>query len=149
MPETRRSNRASAANAAGAGADDAEPVRKSLRGLRNEAAAKRAEAKARAQKLVEQKRNADGTPAAPHPSFRPHPMQGWTPDFIPKITGDAVAMKLIDRLIPIPGPEAIRCSKELAAKEGIFVGIDLLGVKWSARCPREIAFTAVVDGTVD
>jgi cysteine synthase A len=72
---------------------------------------------------VEQKRNADGTPAAPHPSFKPHPMQGWTPDFIPKITGDAVAMKLIDRLVPIPGPEAIRCAKELATKEGIFVGI--------------------------
>jgi cysteine synthase A len=72
---------------------------------------------------VEQKRNADGTPAAPHPSFKPHPMQGWTPDFIPKITGDAVAMKVVDRLLPIPGPEAIRCAKELAAKEGIFVGI--------------------------
>jgi cysteine synthase A len=72
---------------------------------------------------VEQKRNADGTPAEPHPSFKPHPMQGWTPDFIPKITGDAVAMKLIDRLIPVPGPEAIRCAKELAAKEGVFVGI--------------------------
>lgn len=72
---------------------------------------------------VEQKRNADGTPAAPHPSFKPHPMQGWTPDFIPKITGDAVAMKLIDRLLPIPGAEAIRYAKELAAKEGIFVGI--------------------------
>jgi cysteine synthase A len=72
---------------------------------------------------VEQKRNTDGTPAAPHPSFKPHPMQGWTPDFIPKITGDAVVMQAIDRLLPIPGPEAIRCSKELAAKEGIFVGI--------------------------
>jgi cysteine synthase A len=72
---------------------------------------------------IEQKRNTDGTPAEPHPSFKPHPMQGWTPDFIPKITGDAVAMQVIDRLLPIPGPEAIRCSKELAAKEGIFVGI--------------------------
>jgi cysteine synthase A len=72
---------------------------------------------------VEQKRNADGTPAAPHPTFKPHPMQGWTPDFIPKITGDAVAMKVIDRVLSIPGPEAIRCSKELATKEGIFVGI--------------------------
>src|SRR3954452_17401238 len=39
---------------------------------------------------IEQSRNADGTPAAPHPTFKPHPMQGWTPDFIPKITGDAV-----------------------------------------------------------
>jgi cysteine synthase A len=72
---------------------------------------------------VGQERNPDGTPAAPHPNFKPHPMQGWTPDFIPKITGDAVAMKLIDRIMPIPGPEAIRCSKALAAKEGIFVGI--------------------------
>ena len=72
---------------------------------------------------IEQKRLPDGSPAAPHPSFKPHPMQGWTPDFIPKLTGDAVDLKLIDRILPIPGAEAIRCSKELAAKEGVFVGI--------------------------
>jgi cysteine synthase len=72
---------------------------------------------------VEQKRLADGSPAAPHPSFKPHPMQGWTPDFIPKLTGDAVQLKLIDRILPISGADAIRCGKELAAKEGIFVGI--------------------------
>jgi len=72
---------------------------------------------------VEQARKPDGTPAAPHPSFKPHPMQGWTPDFIPKLTGDAVDMKLFDRLLHIAGPEGIRRSKELAAKEGIFVGI--------------------------
>src|SRR5947208_2563494 len=72
---------------------------------------------------IEQARNPDGTPAAPHPTFKPHPMQGWTPDFIPKITDDAVAMKVIDRVLPISGPDAIRCSKELATKEGIFVGI--------------------------
>jgi len=72
---------------------------------------------------IEQKRKPDGTPAAPHPSFKPHPMQGWTPDFIPKLTGDAVDLKAIDRLLHIPGPEAIRCSKDLATKEGIFVGI--------------------------
>jgi cysteine synthase A len=72
---------------------------------------------------IEQARKPDGTPAAPHPTFKPHPMQGWTPDFIPKLTGDAVDMKLMDQLIAIPGPEAIRCSKELATKEGIFVGI--------------------------
>jgi cysteine synthase A len=72
---------------------------------------------------IEQARNSDGSPAAPHPTFKPHPMQGWTPDFIPKLTDDAVAMKLIDRVLPISGPDAIRCSKDLAAKEGIFVGI--------------------------
>ena len=72
---------------------------------------------------IEQSRKPDGTPATAHPSFKPHPMQGWTPDFIPKITGDAVAMKVIDRVLSIPGPDAIRCSKDLATKEGIFVGI--------------------------
>ena len=53
---------------------------------------------------IEQARKPDGTPAAPHPTFKPHPMQGWTPDFIPKLTGDAVDMKLIDRILPISGP---------------------------------------------
>ena len=72
---------------------------------------------------ITQSRNSDGTPAAPHPTFKPHPMQGWTPDFVPKLTDDAVAMKVIDRILPISGPDAIRCSKDLAAKEGIFVGI--------------------------
>ena len=65
-----------------------------------------------------QDRNADGTPAAPHPAFKPHPMQGWSPDFIPKITGDALASGLISEVLTIAGPDAIRCSKELAAKEG-------------------------------
>jgi len=72
---------------------------------------------------LSQARRPDGTPAAPHPSFKPHPMQGWTPDFIPKLTGDAVDLKLVDLLLAIPGPEAIRCSKELASREGLFVGI--------------------------
>src|ERR1700753_1658301 len=33
-----------------------------------------------------QERNPDGTPTAPNAAFKPHPMQGWSPDFIPKIT---------------------------------------------------------------
>lgn len=70
-----------------------------------------------------QTRNPDGSPAASHPSFTPHPMQGWTPDFIPKLTGDAVDMKVIDRILTIPGPDALRYSRELARQEGIFVGI--------------------------
>src|SRR5690349_20627810 len=37
-----------------------------------------------------QDRKEDGSPAAPNAAFKPHPMQGWSPDFIPKITGDAV-----------------------------------------------------------
>ncbi|HKT20600.1 MAG TPA: cysteine synthase A [Stellaceae bacterium] len=70
-----------------------------------------------------QPRNPDGSPASGHPAFKPHVMQGWTPDFIPKLTGDVVDMKVIDRIVPIPNQEALHCSSELATKEGIFVGI--------------------------
>ncbi|MFY9985535.1 MAG: PLP-dependent cysteine synthase family protein [Chthoniobacterales bacterium] len=72
---------------------------------------------------IDQARNPDGSPAAAHPAFKPHPMQGWTPDFIPKLTADAVKLNIIHRIIAVPGAEAIRCSAELASKEGIFVGI--------------------------
>jgi cysteine synthase len=74
-----------------------------------------------------QQRNPDGSPSAAHPAFKPHPMQGWTPDFIPKLTADAVDMKVIDRLIPIQGADAMKYSRELAQKEGIFVGISAGG----------------------
>ena len=50
-------------------------------------------------------------------------MQGWTPDFIPKLTEDAVTMKLVDRILPVNGADAMRCSRDLAQQEGIFVGI--------------------------
>ncbi len=70
-----------------------------------------------------QQRNPDGSPATAHPAFKPHPMQGWTPDFIPKLTSDAVDTGVISRIISIPNPDAMRYSRELAQKEGIFVGI--------------------------
>jgi len=72
---------------------------------------------------IEQARNLDGSPTAAHPAFKPHPMQGWTPDFIPKLTDDAVGTGVIDRILPIKAADALRYSKELAQKEGIFVGI--------------------------
>ena len=72
---------------------------------------------------IAQARDADGTPSESHPSFRPHLMQGWSPDFIPKLTEDAVAMKLVDRILPINGADAVRLARELAQREGIFVGI--------------------------
>jgi len=71
----------------------------------------------------EQARNPDNSPAGGHPAWKPHPMQGWTPDFIPWLTGEATDEKLYDELLTVPGPEALRLSKALAQKEGIFVGI--------------------------
>jgi cysteine synthase A len=72
---------------------------------------------------IRQARNDDGSIAESHPSFRAHLMQGWTPDFIPKLAEDAQDSKLLDIFMPIKGNDALRCSKELAQKEGIFVGI--------------------------
>ena len=74
-----------------------------------------------------QARNPDGSPAASHPAFKPHPMQGFSPDFIPKLTGDAVDMGVIDRILTISNADAMRCSRDLARKEGIFVGISAGG----------------------
>ena len=72
---------------------------------------------------IRQARNDDGSIAESHPSFRAHLMQGWTPDFIPKLAEDAQDSKLLDIFMPIKGNDALRCSMELAQKEGIFVGI--------------------------
>lgn len=69
-----------------------------------------------------QERNPDGTPAAGHPAWKPHPMQGWAPDFIPKLTGE-VDLSRIHKIVTVAAPDAMKCSQDLAAKEGIFVGI--------------------------
>ena len=72
---------------------------------------------------IAQQRRADGTPADSHPLFRPHLMQGWSPDFIPKLTEDAAADAMIDEIVPVAGSDALRLAAALAREEGIFVGI--------------------------
>lgn len=69
-----------------------------------------------------QERNADGTPSAGHSAWKPHPMQGWAPDFIPKLTGE-VDLSKVHKILTVTTAEAMKCSQDLAAKEGIFVGI--------------------------
>src|SRR5262249_45319200 len=70
----------------------------------------------------EQQRNADGTPAAGHPAWKPHPMQGWAPDFIPKLTGE-VDLKHVHKILAIANADAMKASQDLSAKEGVVVGI--------------------------
>lgn len=67
--------------------------------------------------------NADGSIAGSHPSFKPHPMQGWSPDFLPKLIRDVTSSHNIDELRTIEGPDGIKTSQQLAQQEGIFVGI--------------------------
>jgi cysteine synthase A len=71
---------------------------------------------------IAQDRAPDGSAAASHPSFRPHLMQGWAPDFISSLTEAALREGLVDEIVPVGGQEAIRLARALATKEGIFVG---------------------------
>ncbi len=71
---------------------------------------------------IPQARDTSGGPAGSHPRFRPHLMQGWAPDFISTLTEQAVEAGLIDEIVPVAGADALRLSRELAQKEGIFVG---------------------------
>lgn len=70
-----------------------------------------------------QARNSNNAPAESHPAFEPHPIQGWTPDFIPHILQEAVDARLYDELIPVAGAEGIAWAQKLAQREGILTGI--------------------------
>ncbi len=81
----------------------------------------------------------DGSAAETHPGFRPHPKQGWSPDFISQIANEAMNEGRIDAFLGVSGDDAMRHSRELAQKEGIFVGITA-GATFAAAL--EIAKTA-------
>lgn len=59
---------------------------------------------------------------ASHPHFRPHVMQGWSPDFIPGLVQKARDENLIDEIQPVPGGLAFKTAADLARKEGILAG---------------------------
>jgi cysteine synthase A len=68
-------------------------------------------------------RNEAHQPTESHPDFEPHPIQGWTPDFIPYVLQEAIDGSYYDDLIPVAGADGIAWSRRLAAEEGIFTGI--------------------------
>ena len=51
--------------------------------------------------------------------WKPHKIQGWTPDFIPQVLNRDVA----DQIVTVADEEAIATARRLAAEEGIFTGI--------------------------
>jgi cysteine synthase len=51
--------------------------------------------------------------------WKPHKIQGWTPDFLP----DVLDRSVIDRVVPVSDEAAMQCSRRLAKEEGIFCGI--------------------------
>ncbi|MFN2384916.1 MAG: pyridoxal-phosphate dependent enzyme, partial [Thermoanaerobaculia bacterium] len=61
--------------------------------------------------------------------WKPHKIQGWTPDFIPAVLDREMA----DEIVLVTDVEARDAARELAAKEGIFCGISSGGTFAAAR----------------
>jgi cysteine synthase len=72
---------------------------------------------------IPQPERTDPMRAASHPLFRPHLMQGWSPDFIPALTQQALDASLVDEVVPVNGADAVTRARQLASEEGILAGI--------------------------
>lgn len=92
-----------------------------------------------------QRRGPNGAPSESHPAWEPHPIQGWTPDFIPLVLQEAIDGGYIDEVIPISGPDAMEWSRKLATQEGILTGVSG-GATFGVA--RQIAERAAPDSVV-
>lgn len=72
---------------------------------------------------IAQARNEAGEPAESHSAFEPHPIQGWTPDFIPLVLQECLDNEYHNALIPVAGADGMKWAKALAANEGILTGV--------------------------
>ena len=55
--------------------------------------------------------------------WKPHKIQGWTPDFVPSVLDRDV----YDEVVTVSDERAIECARELCRREGIFCGISAGG----------------------
>ena len=97
-------------------------------------------------------RNPDGSATGSHPAFKPHPIQGWTPDFIPQIAEKGILETGYDEFIPIPGQAAIEMSQALAKTQGIFTGISggasmYAAVEMAKKAPEGSVLVAMLADT--
>ena len=80
--------------------------------------------------------------------WKPHKIQGWTPDFIPQVLDRDV----YDEVITVTDVEARDTARDLATKEGIFCGISSGGtfagaVKVAQKAPKGAAILAMLPDT--
>ena len=64
-----------------------------------------------------------GAPLLAGGEWKPHKIQGWTPDFIPKVLN----RELADRNVPVDDVVARDTARDLAQREGIFCGLSAGG----------------------
>jgi len=87
-----------------------------------------------------------------HPNFTPHPIQGWTPDFVPKVLKGGLDSSLYDDLETVTGDDAIQTSLALSSKEGIFTGISgggtmAVALKMAKTAPADSVFLVMLPDT--
>jgi cysteine synthase A len=80
--------------------------------------------------------------------WKPHKIQGWTPDFIPEV----LDRKSFDELVTVTDTEARDAARDLASKEGIFCGISSGGTfagakKIAEKAPKGSAVLAMLPDT--
>jgi cysteine synthase A len=80
--------------------------------------------------------------------FKPHKIQGWTPDFVPAVLNRSVP----DEILGVTDDEAIQSARSLAAKEGIFVGISsgatfAAALKVAQKAPQGAVILAMLPDT--
>jgi len=82
--------------------------------------------------------------------FKPHKIQGWTPDFVPKVLNRSVP----HQIVPVTDEEAIAASRSLARHDGIFCGISSGGsfaaaLKVAATAPAGSVILAMLPDTAE
>lgn len=101
-----------------------------------------------------QERTEEHEPAAGHPAFEPHPIQGWTPDFIPWVLQEALDQSYVDELWSVAGPDGVVSSRKLAQREGIFTGVSggatvAVAMKVAAQAPAGSVILAMLPDTAE
>ena len=80
--------------------------------------------------------------------WKPHKIQGWTPDFIPSV----LDREVVDQVIAVTDEQAIATARDLGHKEGIFCGISAGGtfagaLAIAAKAPAGAVLLAMLPDT--
>jgi cysteine synthase A len=80
--------------------------------------------------------------------WKPHKIQGWTPDFVPAV----LDRHIFDERLPVTDAAAITTARQLAHREGIFVGISAgatfaAALEVAGRAPADSAILAMLPDT--
>jgi cysteine synthase A len=95
-----------------------------------------------------------GAPAVGHPEWKPHPIQGWTPNFIPLVAEEGLSTNLQDEVVIVDGMDAIKTASSLAKHEGIFTGTSggatmKVALDVAAKAPKGSSVLTMIPDTAE